>query len=232
MSSAEMWCVIPAKRRASAKQRLSQVLSSQERATLSEVMLKDVLGAATKAEGLAGVVLVTGDDVLAGIGRQFGARILDAGGDEGTRRAVECAALLLAREHAAGMLVLPSDIPAVTPGEIRKLLSAHGIAAALTLTPAVHDLGTNALAVSPCDAVQLCFGEFSFPAHVKAARRVGIEPSIVPLPGIGFDIDRPPDLLRFLALETDTATHRFMRGLNYQGYVWSWQRSEYVELVL
>jgi 2-phospho-L-lactate guanylyltransferase len=227
-----MWCVIPAKLRASAKQRLSPMLGSRERATLCAVMLKDVLATATKAEGLAGVVLVTGDCVLAQIGRQFGARILDTGGDEGTRRAVEFAALRLAREHAAGMLVLPSDIPAITPVEIRKLLSVHRAPRALTITPAAHDLGTNALVVSPCDAVQPCFGERSFPAHLDAARRVGIEPSIVPLPGIGFDIDRPQDLVRFLALNTDTATHRFIEDLNLLGHVGPRQCNECMEFVL
>lgn len=232
MPGAEMWCVIPAKRRESAKQRLSPVLGSRERATLCELMLRDVLAAVSKAQGLAGVVLVTGDDVLAGIGRRFGARILDTGGDEGTRRAVEYAALRLLREHAAGMLVLPSDIPAVTPEEIGRLLSAHRSAAALTLAPALQDRGTNALAVSPCDAVQLCFGECSFPAHLAAARRVGIEPSIVRLPGIGFDIDRPLDLVRFLALETDTLTHRFMQGLNRRGHAGSYKGGAKPEFVL
>lgn len=232
MLGAEMWCVIPAKRRESAKQRLSRVLGSRERATLCEVMLRDVLAAVSKTQGLEGVVLVTGDEVLAAIGRRFGARILDTGGDEGTRRAVAFAALRLLREHAAGMLVLPSDIPAVTPVEIGRLLAAHRTAAAVTLAPALQDLGTNALAVSPCDAVELCFGERSFPAHLEAARRVGIEPSIVPLPGIGFDIDRPLDLVRFLALETETLTHRFMQGLNRHGHAVSCQGGANAEFVL
>jgi 2-phospho-L-lactate guanylyltransferase len=48
--------------------------------------------------------------------------------------------------------------------------------------------------------VPLRFGDNSFYPHLDAARRCGIEPRILHLPGIAMDIDHPADLARFLAL--------------------------------
>ncbi len=51
---------------------------------------------------------------------------------------------------------------------------------------------------APPDSVPLRFGEDSYFPHLAAARRCGIEPTIVRLPGIAMDIDHPADLRMFL----------------------------------
>ena len=51
---------------------------------------------------------------------------------------------------------------------------------------------------APPGAVPLRFGDDSYFPHLAAARRVGIEPTVVRQPGIAMDIDHPADLRMFL----------------------------------
>ena len=51
---------------------------------------------------------------------------------------------------------------------------------------------------SPPLVMPLRFGDDSFLPHLAAARGLGIEPTIVELPGIGLDIDQPEDVQALL----------------------------------
>ena len=63
--------------------------------------------------------------------------------------------------------------------------------------------------LSPPQAVPLRFGDNSYFPHLDAARAQGIEPTIVPLPGIGMDIDHPADLHSFMALPQARRTRTY-----------------------
>ncbi len=58
---------------------------------------------------------------------------------------------------------------------------------------------------APPFAVPLRFGDDSYFPHLMAARKQGIEPTIVRLPGIGLDIDHPGDLRAFMAAQAADA---------------------------
>jgi 2-phospho-L-lactate guanylyltransferase len=68
----------------------------------------------------------------------------------------------------------------------------------LTIVPAHDELGSNAVLCAPPLVMPLRFGDDSYFPHLATARRYGIEPTIVRLPGIGLDIDHPVDLRAFL----------------------------------
>ena len=113
---------------------------------------------------------------------------------------------LLAREGRGGMITLPGDIPAATSAEIDAVLAAHLRAPSFTISPAHDDLGSNAVICSPPDSVPLRFGENSYFPHLEAARRSGIEPTVIRQPGIAMDIDHPVDLAMFLRLPQSAGT--------------------------
>ena len=52
----------------------------------------------------------------------------------------------------------------------------------------------------------LRFGEDSYFPHLAAARRCGIEPTVIRQPGIAMDIDHPVDLAAFLRLPQSAGT--------------------------
>lgn len=219
--NSDIWAVIPVKETALAKQRLSPEIPERLRAELALVMLEDVLDAVSQVRTLAGIAVATLDAQPAALGRRFGARILNVDARGGHTAAVAAAARLLAAEGAAGMMQLPGDIPLVTADEISLVLSMHRPAPSFTIVPARDDLGSNTVVVSPPTAVPLTFGTDSFFPHLQAARRCGIDPLVVRLPGIGHDIDSPDDLKAFARMGSATRTQAFLETNNFA----DWRRA-------
>ena len=202
----DIWAVVPVKEFAGAKQRLSSCMSPEERRVLAAVMFEDVLEALSGARELAGLIVVTVDPVAASLAARHGARAVAEGAREGHTGAVTAAARLLIREGRAGMMTMPGDIPRATPGEIAAALAAHGAAPSFTIVPAHDDLGSNAIVMSPPDAVPLRFGDNSFYPHLDAARGQGIDPVVVRCAGIAMDVDNPADLVMLMKMAPPAPT--------------------------
>ncbi|HXP73727.1 MAG TPA: 2-phospho-L-lactate guanylyltransferase [Stellaceae bacterium] len=210
LSSSHLWAVVPAKDLAQAKQRLAGILSPEERQGLARAMLEDVLTALADVPALAGTIVVTREAALAGTARSFGARVISDLRHDGPNAAVMLAARELAAEGAAGMLAILADVPLATAAEIGEVSAAMGRRPTVSLVPALADMGTNAVALFPTDAIPIRFGKQSFFHHLEAALDRGITPRILRLHGIGLDIDRPEDLAAFLAAGSATRSHAFL----------------------
>lgn len=191
------WAILPVKEMVGAKQRLAPLLSPGERIALMQVMLRDVVAALSAAQGLAGIAIVTLDPWAQALAEAHGARIITEGAREGHTGAVTAAASVLQAEGVAAILTLPGDIPAVKTPEIEALIAAASAAPAFIIAPAHDEQGSNAILMSPPDAVKLRFGEDSYFPHLAFARAAGISPHILHLPGIAMDIDHPADIARF-----------------------------------
>jgi 2-phospho-L-lactate guanylyltransferase len=79
----DIWAVIPVKETLAAKQRLSAVVPQELRAGLVLAMFEDVLEAVSRAEGLAGIAVVTLDAKVVRLAQAYGARILTGGARAG-----------------------------------------------------------------------------------------------------------------------------------------------------
>ena len=125
------------------------------------------------------------------------------------------AARRLAREGCDGMLVVAGDVPGITVAEVEALLASHRRSRGLSIVPARDRKGTNAYIATPADAIAPAFGEGSFARHLLAGRAARLEPAVLPLPGIGFDLDHPEDVALFAATPSPTRTWRCLlsRGL-------------------
>lgn len=210
-SNNPLWAVVPVKSMAQAKQRLAGVLAPHERPALARAMLQDVLAALTASACLAGTLVVTNDAAAIAIARGAGADALPDAPDAGLVPALEHAAHVLAQRGREGMLIVPADVPLITPQDIAHIAQRHrghtntntntntNTDAAVTLVYASHDGGTNALACSPPDALPLRYGPDSFRLHVQAARALGLTPDVLHMPRFGRDIDGPADLRALLA---------------------------------
>jgi 2-phospho-L-lactate guanylyltransferase len=169
-----------------------------------------VLAALAEVPGLAGRLLVTTDPAARRLAARYDCDCMAEGAGDGHTGAVTAAAQRLAREGRGGMLTLPGDIPLVTAEEIIRLIAAHRPAPSFTIAPSHDERGSNAILLSPPDAVQLRFGEDSFFPHLAAAEARGIRPTIVKLPGIALDIDNPLDLAHFARLGSQTRAGRLL----------------------
>jgi 2-phospho-L-lactate guanylyltransferase len=207
MSADGIWAVVPAKDLAQAKRRLAGVLSVAERQAFARAMLEDVLVALAGAPNLAGGLVVTRDAELAAVARSFGMRVIADLRHDGPNGAIALAAKKLAAEGAKGMIAVPADVPLANAAEIGEILTSVGKVPSVTLAPALADMGTNAIALAPPDAIPPCFGPRSFFRHQEVALERGIEPHILRLAGLGLDVDRPADLAQFIARPSGTLSY-------------------------
>jgi len=200
----EVWAIIPVKETTGAKQRLAPALSAPLRQQLALAMLEDVLEAVAGVACLGGAILITVDPDAEILARRYGMQTIADGAHDGHTGAVNAGARHLIAQGHKTMLTLPGDLPLITAAEIAELIAAHGPAPSFTIAPAHDELGSNAILMSPPLAVPLRFGEDSYFPHLAAARAQGIEPCVLRLPGIAFDIDNPQDLHHLARLKSKT----------------------------
>jgi 2-phospho-L-lactate guanylyltransferase len=202
---------VPVKDLANVKQRLVRVLDGPERRALARAMLTDVLRALGGA-GLDRVWVVTREPEVAALARALGAEPMSEAENRGHTAAVAAAQAEAARIGATAFLTIPGDVPCITAAEVRTLIAALPAPPAAAFTPSRSGLGTNGVVLAPPAVMPLRFGEPSFDNHLAAARALRLEPRIVPLPGLGLDVDDPDDLAALLAAGTDTESARLVAG--------------------
>jgi 2-phospho-L-lactate/phosphoenolpyruvate guanylyltransferase len=205
-----VWAVVPVKERDRAKERLAGILSPAKRQALTLAMLEDVLSALAGAPGLAGAIVVTVDQAARRLAQGYGVRIFEDGARDGHTGAVTAAARRLAAERETALLTLPGDVPLVTADEVGRIIAAHAPAPSFTIVPSHDEGGSNAIMLSPPEAVPLRFGVDSFYPHLGAATARGIHPTVLRLPGIALDIDNPADLGAFVRVRSQTRTRALL----------------------
>ena len=207
--------VLPVKDTGDAKQRLAGLLTAAERQRLALTMAEDVLETLTQVPGLSNIVVVTRDKGATTLAARYGARVLTEPSNDGQSAAVERAAKALSRDGADALLQVPGDVPGTSVTEVEAVLAAHegagGDGPAVTLVPSHDRRGTNCVLCSPPGVLPFAFGHDSFGPHCEAARARGIAPRILPLPGLGLDIDTPDDLRAFIARPTAGRTLDYLR---------------------
>jgi 2-phospho-L-lactate guanylyltransferase len=215
MMASDVWGVVLVKPFRLAKQRLAGVLDAEERSELARVMLDDVLRAVSACQSLAGVIVVTADRSAAAVARRHGAIVLMETAAIGMNAAVARVVKYLTGRAETGIVVLPADVPHVTPDDIEDMtaLIRHRPAIALVRS---NDGGTNLLACRPSGVIDPSFGPDSFTAHCVAAMNTGITPTIWWAPHLSLDIDRREDLDHFVARRSSTGTYAYLSRLNIQ----------------
>jgi 2-phospho-L-lactate guanylyltransferase len=201
-------CAVPVKDLVAAKQRLVAALAPAARAALARAMLRDVVGALVAAR-LGAVWLVTRDREAAAVARELGVEVLPEAENRGHTAAVALAQAEASRRGVQVFLTVPGDVPCVTPGEIVALAGAAAPGAP-AFAPSRSGLGTNGVALAPPDAMPLTFGEPSFANHLATARRRGLVPRVLTLPGLALDVDAPEDLEALLAEGPATESGRLL----------------------
>jgi len=184
-------CVLIAvKQRVQGKGRLAGRLAVPARVELVRSMLARVLEAARAAQTVRQVFVVSPerDTVPDAI-----PVLADSG--QGLNEALIQSHRALLELGVRELLVLHADLPEVTPGEIDILVRA-GRGAGFAIAPDTADTGSNALCLATGAPFQFQFGPDSKRRHLQEARRLGLRPRIVRLPGLQFDIDTAEDLRR------------------------------------
>lgn len=186
--------VLPVKRFGEAKRRLATGIDDERRQALVAAMLEDTLEAIEGSRSIERTIVVTGDPRAQEIVAASSAEVLHDPADEGH---VVAALAGVARAEVAGatcVALLPGDCPLLEPKELDRLLT--GIPSSfVAVVPDRHGTGTNALVLSPPDAIRPAFGEGSCARHVAAAREADVPFAVEELPSLALDLDTPADVV-------------------------------------
>lgn len=197
---ARLVAIVPLRSLEGAKSRLGGPLDAEERQALVADMLDRTVRAASAVEAVEAVVVVSPDPAVLRAASAAGATPVRQVGD-GLNEGLLAGARWAAADGATALLVLPGDLPAISPASISAIIdAARAAAAAAPGRPLVaivadrHGRGTNALLVSPPDAIPFAFGQDSRAAHLAAARGAGAAIVEVDSP-LALDLDLPDDLV-------------------------------------
>lgn len=185
--------ILPAKRFEAAKQRLAPAAQLGNRRALIEAMFSDALLAVRRVQTVEQVFVVTADPIAAQIAAGHEAIVVE---DTASSHS-EAALLGIERALALGAtraLLIPGDCPLLDPAELQQLLELPADPRSVLIVPDRHGAGTNALLLTPPDAMPPAFGEGSRERHIELAAAHGATPEVVELPSLALDIDTPEDL--------------------------------------
>jgi 2-phospho-L-lactate guanylyltransferase len=205
--------VLPVKRFDDAKQRLDRMMTAGTRRVLAEAMVSDVLHALRRCTRIDTVMVVTGESGAQALARAYEAETMpddDRGHSHAARSGIDWA---LERNYDR-VLLIPGDCPALDPREVDALVESGMSAPDVVIVPDRHGEGTNALLLTPPDAIAPSFGPGSRARHQQAARAAGARCRIAEPRSIVLDVDTAEDIavLR-AALDARTGGAAHTRGL-------------------
>lgn len=205
--------LLPIKDLRGAKQRLSPLLTAEQRTSLARAMAEDVFDALRPFANDSGVSVVSGDAWASQQAKARGFSIILDDQQAGETEAIAMATSFAVAMGAAFTVVFPADIPLITSEEVRQLLSLKPQQGCV-IAPAADQRGTNGILRSPGDLIPLKFGNDSFLPHLAAARATGHEVIVRKFRGIGLDVDRPEDLFALMRRPIECRAQRLIQEWN------------------
>jgi 2-phospho-L-lactate guanylyltransferase len=188
------WAIVPVKPLRRAKSRLSGVLTDEQRASLSQRLLQHTLKVLTEIPEIERTLVVSRDSQALALARQLGARTVAERGTPELNQALVRATLVAKEYGAAGVLVLPADLPLLKKEDVQILIDAAHDPPVVVLVPDRRGEGTNALLVRPSGLMEYYFGPDSFKRHQEQAEALGARIEIRMISSLGLDLDLPEDL--------------------------------------
>jgi 2-phospho-L-lactate guanylyltransferase len=194
---ARLVAIVPVRTLEGSKSRLGGSLDAEERQDLVRLLLERTIAAARLVPEVASVLVVSPDPEILGLAAAHGAEVLEQRGD-GLNEGLDEAVGHASSHGATAVLVLAADLPSISDTSIGEIVASAAAAATtsraiVVVVPDRHGRGTNALLLSPPDAIAFAFGIDSRIAHEAAARAAGALSLEVDGP-LSLDLDLPEDL--------------------------------------
>ncbi len=205
-----IFAILPVKSPQNAKQRLTGFLAVEHRETLARMLFRQTLAALCQARGIDRVVVATSDAEVADHARSSGALVFEEKQQVSHSVSADAACLRAMEMGASTALLVPIDVPTVTPADFSQL--AASARPGLIVVPSSDGTGTNALVRTPPNCIESRFGPGSFRAHLDQARSKGLDADVLRLPGLMFDIDTPEDVAELLARSHECQVSSFLRA--------------------
>ncbi|HMO58563.1 MAG TPA: 2-phospho-L-lactate guanylyltransferase [Roseiflexaceae bacterium] len=186
-----LYAIVPIKQLGLVKSRFADTLLPAERRILALTMLEDVLQALVQSPAIDGIGVIGHDQEVFDLADRYCVdSIRDQAGN--LNGALTQATQQYAARGAAAVLVLPADVPQVTPDEIALVVAAWQHTRQMVIV-ASHDGGTGALLLAPPLVIPFHFGRQSAARHRAAAEQRGVPVRQLIAAGLAHDLDSAAD---------------------------------------
>lgn len=206
--------VIPIKRINLSKQRLSTILSREERIRLSLYMLLDVLDVLYRSKNVDTIALLTikkTQNVLFHLPLEDVSIIEDHGAS--LNDSIKIAAKWATKHKFSRMMILPLDIPLIKSYDIETtFIKSESLSQGIVISPSYNN-GTNLLILTPPNVMPTFYGENSYYKHVSYALEHNLDVIEYYNDRISTDLDTPLDVLVFMEKGYNTKTHYYLQSI-------------------
>lgn len=189
-----LWAIVPVKPLRRGKSRLASVLTEEERTDLNSRLLAHTLDTLSTLPEIEQTLVISRDQAALSLARDHGARTLQEKGMPHLNIALARATVVAKNYATRGVLIVPADLPLITPEDVRLILERIKDPPVVVIAPDRRYEGTNALLICPVGVIEYDFGPGSFKRHCDRVRDAAARLEIIELPSLALDMDLPEDL--------------------------------------
>lgn len=200
-----VWTIVPVKPLRRAKSRLADVLDPAERVELAEKLLRHTLATVQQVAEITGLLVISRDSKVLALAREAGAHTVQESGMPELNNALMRATQVVNAWRGGAVLILPADLPLVTPEDVREIVRLGEDGQCVVIAPDRARDGTNALFVRPAGLIPYAYGPGSFHEHLKLARATQARVRVHEAERLMLDIDVPADLELYRQYESARA---------------------------
>jgi 2-phospho-L-lactate/phosphoenolpyruvate guanylyltransferase len=188
-----LWAIVPVKPLRRGKSRLSAILSEEERNQLNQRLLTNTIEVLKRVEAISDILVVSRDSMVLTHSRDMGVRTVTENGTPELNNALLRASLFSKAFSTEGVLIVPADLPLLTPKDVIQFLEQRTQPPMIVISPDRRVQGTNMLLIDPPDLLTFSFGENSFHRHCSLADSRGAKVIVHENKRIALDLDVPED---------------------------------------
>ena len=196
----KVWAIVPVKPLNRAKSRLSDVLLPEQRESLAASLLARTVRMLLPMPQIEGVLVISRDSRALAMVREMGGQTVQESGTPELNKALQRATQALIVWHGDAALVVPADIPLLSPDDIATVIHLGRFSNSVVIVPDRSRQGTNLLFVRPPGLIPYAFGENSFLLHQRYAHEAGASVIVHYSERAALDIDTAGDLDEYARL--------------------------------
>jgi len=188
-----LWAIVPVKPLRRGKSRLAEILSEEERFRLNQLLFSHTIEVLRQVDAISDILVVSRDSHVLTEAREKQIRTVTENGTPELNNALRRAALFSNVFATEGVLIVPADLPMLTPEDVAEFIARRTYPPMMVISPDRRRLGTNLLLIDPADLISFSFGFDSFERHRELAKVEGAQVIVYENERIALDLDVPED---------------------------------------
>lgn len=188
-----LWAIVPIKPLRRGKSRLSTILSEKERAQLNHQLFTNTINVLREVKSISDILVVSRDSDVLTEAREMEVRTVTENGTPELNNALRRASLFSKNFSTEGVLIVPADLPLLTPYDVESFLQERVQPPMIVISPDRRRKGTNMLLIDPADLITFSYGQDSFEKHKELAVLSGAQVITYENERIALDLDIPED---------------------------------------